>query len=171
MRLPFALHPWNSSPESVKKLFKVCTWCFLFKLPFFLGTDLVLTYVEQVVHFLYTYSVTLDICPFTIDEFTRAFHDKVANLSYLMITISNVAEGNCFPFTLSLKVTYILHFLYQDSLLLGKIHLSLLKLLLLDVETELQRGSFSTLSISCKFLALLQSVCGAIYFFPWHTSV
>ncbi|CAG7896634.1 unnamed protein product [Brassica rapa] len=96
MRLPFALHPWNSSPESVKKLFKV-------------------------VHFLYTYSVTLDICPFTIDEFTRAFHDK-------------------------------------DSLLLGKIHLSLLKLLLLDVETELQRGSFSTLSISCKFLALLQSV-------------
>ncbi|CDY51255.1 BnaC03g77790D [Brassica napus] len=96
MRLPFALHPWNSSPESVKKLFKV-------------------------VHFLYTYSVTLDICPFTIDEFTRAFHDK-------------------------------------DSLLLGKIHLSLLKLLLVDVETELQRGSFSTLSISCKFLALLQSV-------------
>ncbi|KAF8079476.1 hypothetical protein N665_1024s0004 [Sinapis alba] len=96
MRMPFALHPWNSSPESVKKLFKV-------------------------VHFLYTYSVTLDICPFTIDEFTRAFHDK-------------------------------------DSLLLGKIHLSLLKLLLLDVETELQRGSFSTLSISCKFLALLQSV-------------
>ncbi|KAF3575502.1 hypothetical protein DY000_02034102 [Brassica cretica] len=75
----------------------------------------------KVVHFLYTYSVTLDICPFTIDEFTRAFHDK-------------------------------------DSLLLGKIHLSLLKLLLVDVETELQRGSFSTLSISCKFLALLQSV-------------
>ncbi|CAH2079366.1 unnamed protein product [Thlaspi arvense] len=96
MRMPFGLHPWNSSPESVKKLFKV-------------------------VHFLYSYSVTLDICPFTLDEFTRAFHDK-------------------------------------DSLLLGKIHLSLLKLLLLDVETELQRGSFSNLSISCKFLALLQSV-------------
>ncbi|XP_056854992.1 homeobox-DDT domain protein RLT3-like [Raphanus sativus] len=96
MRLPFALHPWNSSPESVKKLFKV-------------------------VHFLYTYSVTFDICPFTIDQFTRAFHHK-------------------------------------DSLLLGKIHLSLLKLLLLDVETELQRGSFSSLTISCKFLALLQSV-------------
>ncbi|EOA15935.1 hypothetical protein CARUB_v10004029mg [Capsella rubella] len=96
MRMPFGLHPWNSSPEPVKKLFKV-------------------------VHFLYTYSVTLDICPFTLDEFTRAFHDK-------------------------------------DSFLLGKIHLSLLKLLLLDVETELQRGSFSNLNISCKFLALLQSV-------------
>ncbi|CAN8232429.1 unnamed protein product [Cochlearia groenlandica] len=96
MRLPFGLHPWNSSPESVKKLFKV-------------------------VHFLYTYSVTLDICPFTLDDFVRAFHDK-------------------------------------DSLLLGKIYLSLLKLLLLDVETELQGGSYSNLSISCKFLALLQSV-------------
>ncbi|XP_010450235.1 PREDICTED: homeobox-DDT domain protein RLT3-like isoform X1 [Camelina sativa] len=96
MRVPFGLHPWNSFPETVKKLFKV-------------------------VHFLYTYSVTLDICPFTLDELTRAFHDK-------------------------------------DSLLLGKIHLSLLKLLLLDVETELQRGYFSNLSISCKFLALLQSV-------------
>ncbi|KAL1188979.1 Homeobox-DDT domain protein RLT3 [Cardamine amara subsp. amara] len=96
MRLPFGLHPWNSSPGSVKKLFKV-------------------------VHFLYTYSETLDICPFTVDEFTRAFHDK-------------------------------------DSLLLGKIHHSLLRVLLLDVETELQRGSFSNLSISCKFLALLQSV-------------
>lgn len=23
MRMPFGLHPWNSSPESVKKLFKV----------------------------------------------------------------------------------------------------------------------------------------------------
>ncbi|XP_019098378.1 PREDICTED: homeobox-DDT domain protein RLT3-like, partial [Camelina sativa] len=52
MRVPFGLHPWNSFPETVKKLFKV-------------------------VHFLYTYSVTLDICPFTLDEFTRAFHDKV----------------------------------------------------------------------------------------------
>jgi hypothetical protein len=55
MRMPFGLHPWNSSPESVKKLFKV-------------------------VHFLYTYSVTLDIGPFTLDEFTRAFHDKVVAL-------------------------------------------------------------------------------------------
>uniref|UniRef100_A0A1J3DY83 Homeobox-DDT domain protein RLT3 n=1 Tax=Noccaea caerulescens TaxID=107243 RepID=A0A1J3DY83_NOCCA len=110
MRLPFGLHPWNSSPESVKKLFKV-------------------------VHFLYTYSVTCDICPFTLDEFTRAFHDK-------------------------------------DSLLLGKIHLSLLKLLLLDVETELQRGSFSNLSISCKFLALLQSVESQIHILDlWKDSL
>lgn len=31
----------------------------------------------QVFHFLYTYSVMLDICPFTLDEFAQAFHDKV----------------------------------------------------------------------------------------------
>lgn len=59
----------------------------------------------------------------------------------------------------------VLAFEPQDSLLLGKIHLSLLKLLLLDVETELQRGSFSNLSISCKFLALLQSVCTNVELF------
>lgn len=31
MRLPFGLPPWNSSPESVKKLFKVCN-CQIFLL-------------------------------------------------------------------------------------------------------------------------------------------
>ncbi|XP_010542047.1 PREDICTED: homeobox-DDT domain protein RLT3-like [Tarenaya hassleriana] len=96
MKLPFGMHPWDSSPESVKKLFKV-------------------------LHFLYTYSVALDMHYFTLEEFVKAFHDK-------------------------------------DSLLLGKIHLSLLKLLVLDLETELQRGTFTNLSISCKFLALLHSV-------------
>ncbi|XP_056171319.1 homeobox-DDT domain protein RLT3-like [Syzygium oleosum] len=46
----------------------------------------------------------------------------------------------------------------KDSLLLGKIHVALLKLLLFDVETELTRGSFHHLSKSCKLLALLHSV-------------
>ncbi|XP_048139087.1 homeobox-DDT domain protein RLT3 isoform X2 [Rhodamnia argentea] len=46
----------------------------------------------------------------------------------------------------------------KDSLLLGKIHLALLKLLLFDIETELTRGSFHHLSKSCKLLALLHSV-------------
>lgn len=65
----------------------------------------------------------------------------------------------------------VLMFEHQDSLLLGKIHHSLLKVLLLDVETELQRGSFSNLSISCKFLALLQSVCTIVeLFFLKHAS-
>lgn len=34
-------------------------------------------YLLQVFHFLYTYSVAIDICPFTLDEFAQAFYDKV----------------------------------------------------------------------------------------------
>ncbi|GAB4855267.1 hypothetical protein Ancab_023887 [Ancistrocladus abbreviatus] len=45
------MQPWNSSMELVKKLFKVF-------------------------HFLYTYAVLVDVCPFTLDEFAQAFHDK-----------------------------------------------------------------------------------------------
>ncbi|XP_065874540.1 homeobox-DDT domain protein RLT3 isoform X2 [Euphorbia lathyris] len=96
MKQPFTNQPWESCPESVKKLFKVF-------------------------HFLYTYSVTIDICHFTLDEFAQAFHDK-------------------------------------DSLLLGKIHVALLKLLFTDVETEISSGFLPHLSISCKFLALLHTV-------------
>ncbi|XVF31979.1 hypothetical protein REPUB_Repub17cG0042100 [Reevesia pubescens] len=96
MKHPFSMQPWDSSPETVKKLFKVF-------------------------HFLYTYSVILDICLFTLDEFAQAFHDK-------------------------------------DSLLLGKIHVALLKLLLSDVETELISALLPHFSLSCKFLALLHSV-------------
>lgn len=43
-------------------------------------------------------------------------------------------------------------------MLLGKIHVALLKLLLSDVEMELGRGCPPHLSVSCKFLALLHSV-------------
>ncbi|GAV68407.1 LOW QUALITY PROTEIN: Homeobox domain-containing protein/DDT domain-containing protein [Cephalotus follicularis] len=96
MKKPFTTQPWDSSPEAVKKLFKVF-------------------------HFLCTYSVTVDICPFTLDEFAQAFHDK-------------------------------------DSLLLGKIHVALLKLLISDVETEVRSGIFPHSGVSCKFLALLHSV-------------
>ncbi|XWS31134.1 hypothetical protein CRYUN_Cryun23aG0051500 [Craigia yunnanensis] len=96
MKQPLSMQPWDSSPETVKKLFKVF-------------------------HFLYTYSVTLDICLFTLDEFAQAFHDK-------------------------------------DSLLLGKIHVALLKLLLSDVEAELIGALLPHFSLSCKFLALLHSV-------------
>ncbi|OMO96861.1 hypothetical protein CCACVL1_04754 [Corchorus capsularis] len=96
MKQPFSMQPWDSSPETVKKLFKV-------------------------LHFLYTYSVILDICSFTLDEFAQAFHDK-------------------------------------DSLLLGKIHVALLKLLLSDIEAELSGSRLPRFSLSCKFLALLHSV-------------
>ncbi|XP_021714701.1 homeobox-DDT domain protein RLT3-like isoform X2 [Chenopodium quinoa] len=51
MRKPFHMQPWNSSLELEKKLFKA-------------------------LHFLYTYAVILDLYPFTLDDFAKAFHDK-----------------------------------------------------------------------------------------------
>ncbi|MED6212335.1 hypothetical protein PIB30_082320 [Stylosanthes scabra] len=51
MKKPVCLQPWDSSPEIVKKLFKVF-------------------------HFLYTYATVVNICPFTLDEFVQSFHDK-----------------------------------------------------------------------------------------------
>ncbi|KAM2993564.1 hypothetical protein FF2_045649 [Malus domestica] len=96
MKLPFDMQPWDSSPEIVKKLFKVF-------------------------HFLYTYAVMVDISSFTIDELAQAFHDK-------------------------------------DSMLLGKIHVALLKLFLTNVEAELFCGSIPHLSKSCNFLAFIHSV-------------
>ncbi|KAF7028296.1 hypothetical protein CFC21_040241 [Triticum aestivum] len=77
MKQPFPTKPWESSPEMVKKLF-------------------------QVVRFVYTHFGSMDVHPFTFDEFAQAFHDK-------------------------------------DSSLLGKVHVSLLKLLMLNTE----RGSGS----------------------------
>ncbi|XP_062091461.1 homeobox-DDT domain protein RLT3 [Humulus lupulus] len=96
MKQPFSMQPWDSSPEIVKKLFKVF-------------------------HFLYTYSLVIDVCPFTLDEFAQAFHDK-------------------------------------DSLLLGKIHVALLKHLLSDIEVELNNESLPHQSKSCNYLALLHMV-------------
>ncbi|KAK4283937.1 hypothetical protein QN277_000835 [Acacia crassicarpa] len=51
MKKPICSQPWDSSQETVKKLFKVF-------------------------HFLYTYATVVNICPFTLDEFAQAFHDK-----------------------------------------------------------------------------------------------
>uniref|UniRef100_A0A803NVQ3 Homeobox-DDT domain protein RLT3 n=1 Tax=Cannabis sativa TaxID=3483 RepID=A0A803NVQ3_CANSA len=96
MKQPFSMQPWDSSPEIVKKFFKVF-------------------------HFLYTYSLVVDVCPFTLDEFAQAFHDK-------------------------------------DSLLLGKIHVALLKHLLSDIELELNNESLRHQSKSCNYLALLHMV-------------
>ncbi|KAG1359055.1 Homeobox-DDT domain protein RLT3 [Cocos nucifera] len=96
MKQPFCMRPWDSSPELVKKLFKV-------------------------LRFLYTHSATIKVCPFTLDELARAFHDK-------------------------------------DSLLLGKIHVALLKLLLLDVEREITAGFICRASKDCRFLGFLNFV-------------
>ncbi|KAL0299169.1 UNVERIFIED_CONTAM: Homeobox-DDT domain protein RLT3 [Sesamum radiatum] len=46
----------------------------------------------------------------------------------------------------------------KDSLLLGQVHLALLKLLLSDIDKELSRGFLSHASKNCKFLGLLHSV-------------
>ncbi|VAH57896.1 unnamed protein product [Triticum turgidum subsp. durum] len=52
MKQPFPTKPWESSPEMVKKLF-------------------------QVVRFVYTHFGSMDVHPFTFDEFAQAFHDKI----------------------------------------------------------------------------------------------
>ncbi|CAN4114486.1 unnamed protein product [Withania somnifera] len=96
MKLPLYVRPWDSSPELVKKLFKVF-------------------------HFLFTYAARIDICSFTIDAFARAFHEK-------------------------------------DSLLVGQVHVALLRLLLEDVEIQLNRGFIHQASRSCHFLGLVHSI-------------
>ncbi|KAJ8551593.1 hypothetical protein K7X08_021608 [Anisodus acutangulus] len=96
MKLPLYMRPWDSSPELVKKLFKIF-------------------------HFLCTYAARIDICSFTIDEFAQSFHEK-------------------------------------DSLLLGQVHLALLRLLLADVEIQLDSGFIHQASRSCNFLGLVHSI-------------
>ncbi|XP_031109454.1 homeobox-DDT domain protein RLT3-like isoform X2 [Ipomoea triloba] len=96
MKLPLYMHPWDSSPELAKKIFKVF-------------------------HFLSTCAVIMDISSFTLDEFACAFHDK-------------------------------------DSLLLGQVHVALLRLLLSDVEMQLASGLPCHSSKNIHFLDLVHSV-------------
>ncbi|KAG6482178.1 homeobox-DDT domain protein RLT3-like [Zingiber officinale] len=93
MKQLFQIRPWDSSPGLVKKLFKV-------------------------LQFICGQSGITELCPFTIDEFAQAFHDK-------------------------------------DSLLLGKIHVALIKLLMLDAEKEINSGSLPRASNVCRFLVFL----------------
>ncbi|KAK7358463.1 hypothetical protein VNO77_00391 [Canavalia gladiata] len=71
MKKPIHLQPWDTSPELVKKLFKVF-------------------------HFIYTYATVVDICPFTLDQFVQAFHDKDSMLlgkihvALLMLLLSDI---------------------------------------------------------------------------------
>ncbi|ONK57366.1 uncharacterized protein A4U43_C10F19350 [Asparagus officinalis] len=96
MKQPFCTRPWDTSPELVKKFFKV-------------------------LRFLYSNAATIEIHPFTIDELAHAFTDK-------------------------------------DSMLLGKIHVALLKLLLLDVQREVTAGSISRAPKDGRFLGFLHFV-------------
>ncbi|KAK8951117.1 hypothetical protein KSP39_PZI003978 [Platanthera zijinensis] len=95
MKQPITTTPWDSSPELVKKLFKVF-------------------------QFLYNHATAIELCYFTLDDLAQAFSDK-------------------------------------DSLLLGKVHVGLLKLLLLSAEREISSGFVSRSSKDCRFLSFLQS--------------
>ncbi|KAG5041582.1 hypothetical protein JHK85_014058 [Glycine max] len=105
MKKPIHLQPWDSSPEIVKKLFKYymvtdpkssiascglhtgqCRGkvAMLEKISTFPSPSHSLPPFEssiaamdkKVFHFIYTYAIIVDICPFTLDEFVQAFHDK-----------------------------------------------------------------------------------------------
>ncbi|KZV55249.1 hypothetical protein F511_06726 [Dorcoceras hygrometricum] len=60
-----------------------------------------------------------------------------------------------YSFTLE-EFAYAFH--DKDSLLLGQVHLALLKLLFKDVDKELRRGFLSHASRNCKFVRLLHSL-------------
>ncbi|KAF8683513.1 hypothetical protein HU200_044426 [Digitaria exilis] len=96
MKQPFSAKPWVSSPEMVKKLF-------------------------QVVRFVYAHFGSIDVHPFTFDEFAQAFHDK-------------------------------------DSLLLGEVHIGLLKLLLSNAEMGSGVVFAPRSSKDCRFLSFLNFV-------------
>ncbi|XP_020249800.1 homeobox-DDT domain protein RLT3-like isoform X2 [Asparagus officinalis] len=96
MRQPLSRRPWDSSPELVKKLFKIF-------------------------RFLYGNAATIKICPYTLDDLAHAFTDK-------------------------------------DSMLLGKIHVALLELFLLDVQRALTAGLIPRASKDHRFLSFLHFV-------------
>ena len=126
----------------------------------------------QVFHFLYTYAVTFNIGSFTLDEFAQAFSDKVSARIWssviwlrLIICFTWLVQfaRSCYPFML---VFFRLLFAYsvfvrtwlQESMLLGKIHLAILKQLLSDLEVELSRGFLPRASKNGNFVELLHSV-------------
>ncbi|KAL8143873.1 hypothetical protein V2J09_016905 [Rumex salicifolius] len=73
MKQPFCKLPCEFSLEQVKKIFKVF-------------------------HFLYTYAVIVDTCPFTMDEFIQAFHEKDScllgelHVRLLKLLLSDIAK-------------------------------------------------------------------------------
>lgn len=96
MKQPITGKPWDSTPELVKKLFKVF-------------------------QFLCDHATVIEGCNFTLDDLAQAFSD-------------------------------------EDSLLLGKVHVDLLKFLLLSAEREISTGFISRSSKDCRFLSFLHFV-------------
>lgn len=116
------------------------------------------SFLWQVFHFIYTYALEIDVCPFTLDEFAQAFHDKV-----FISLLTSFASFGFYVYILIISLHYIqfgiiCFLMCQDSVLLGKINIAFLKLLLSDVEAELNNGSSHLQSRSCNYLALFHSV-------------
>ncbi|KAK1379239.1 hypothetical protein POM88_025983 [Heracleum sosnowskyi] len=63
-RQPLYMQPWDSSPELVKKLFKISVYILSFDC------------LNLCCNFLCTYAARIPIHSFTFDEFALAFHDK-----------------------------------------------------------------------------------------------
>ncbi|EPS74161.1 hypothetical protein M569_00592, partial [Genlisea aurea] len=83
--------------------------------------------------------------PQLVTKFFRAFHflcTYAVTLRIRSFTLDDFAQAFC----------------DKNSLLLGQVHLSLLRLLLIEVEKELRRGFFSNAIKNCKFLNLLHSL-------------
>ncbi|KAK4775271.1 hypothetical protein SAY86_010206 [Trapa natans] len=103
MKQPFTMQPWNSSVEMVKKIFKAF-------------------------HFLYTYSVILDINSFTVDEFAQAFYDKdslllgkihVALLELLFLDIDvELSGGSLHHSNKSCKFLALIHMVENQKIIL-----------------------------------------------------
>lgn len=74
-----------------------------------------------------TFTDILGLWPFTLDEFVQALHDYVSFTKFLKFSISSS--------TLLVKLVFLyLFFNYQDSRLLGEVHIALLRLIVRDIE-------------------------------------
>lgn len=84
----------------------------------------------QAWRFFLTFADVLGLWPFTLDEFVQAFHDYVSNVLSNWISLFLIA------------LTFLLLFLcpsvhstsWQDSRLLGELHVALLKSIIKDIE-------------------------------------
>lgn len=116
----------------------------------------------QVFYFICTYVARIDICSFTIDEFAQAFHEKVSSAVYLLFSI--IAYWDLIAASKDgdqMSITFRFWYdscCFQNSLLLGQVHLALLQLLLADVEIQLDSGLIHQASRKCNFLGLVYSV-------------
>lgn len=79
--------------------------------------------------FLVTFADVLGLWPFTLDEFVQAFHDHVSYL-FKIFLICNLT------FNMPCDSYLIIYFpsIFQDSRLLGEVHVALLRCIIKDIE-------------------------------------